>query len=423
MSIASKIQISSLRNLIGPAFIIFLSANIANLANLAFNMIFARAMTPAQFADLTLLLTLKLGLLSLFSAVQFGISDIVARQSDVKTSKSFAAALSWKSFWITLPLCLSVIVMAEYLGAILNFPATGTLILLAAAIPLFLPMVIYRGLAQGRLDLPKMVGSYQAEWIIRLAGCWLLWQAGFGLFGITIALVASIVIALLFSMDRDDFRSIGSARRNPSSFKSRALFWTTLPYAGIFLAQILALDGDIFIAKSAFSADEAGAAAGLLLIQRIFFFAFLSFAMILQPMVASPNTSDKQNRATLLRLLSAMSVVSIIGLSIIAFQPELFVQIFLGSKYLSLAPLVIMAGLIGVTFMGAHLATTFMIARGQTKAPFYLLGVVALQYVIFAAMSSQNELFGLNEYICIKAVILGLGAVFMACLALRPIKS
>lgn len=427
MSIASLLKRRSFQSLLGPAFIIFLSANIANVANLVFNMIFARALSPAEFADLTLLLTLKLGLLSLFSAVQFGISDMVARQPDPVKSKSFAASLGWKSFRYSIPLCLLIIISAEFLGNLLNFKDIGALILLALAIPLFLPLVIYRGLAQGRLDLPKMVGSFQAEWMVRLAGCWVLWKAGFGLFGITVALVASLIIALLFSMDKEDFKIIGRTRKSGVPEMSRpknkiSLLWVTLPYAGIFLAQILALDGDIFIAKSAFPAEEAGAAAGLLLIQRIFFFAFLSFATIIQPMAASPDSSEKENRMTLLRLLSAMVVISVAGLSIIAIKPELFVQVFLGSKYLSLAPLVILAGLIGVTFMAAHLSTTVMIARGQRKAPFYLLGVVVLQYIAIAVLNFQNEDFGLTDYIWTKAIILTIGAVIMACLALSPAK-
>ncbi len=423
MSFISLSKHRSVKVLLAPAFIIFLSANIANVANLAFNMIFARALSPAQFADLTLLLTLKLGLLSLFSAVQFGISDIVAKHGDLLSSKAIAASLSWKSFRYSLPLCMLIIIFAEFLGKLLNFKDTGALTLLAMAIPLFLPLVIYRGLAQGRLDLPKMVGSFQAEWIIRLAGCWLLWIAGFGLFGITVALVASIVIALLFSMDKDDFKALWVKNRAKAAGHNGAIIWVTLPYAGIFLAQILALDGDIFIAKTAFPADEAGAAAGLLLIQRIFFFAFLSFATIVQPMVASPDSSDKENRTTLFRLLSAMAVISIAGLSIIAIKPDLFVQIFLGSKYLTLAPLVILAGIIGVTFMAAHLSATVMIARGQRKAPLFLLALVAVQYSAIALLSFLNDDFGLTDYIWTKAAVLVIGALFMASLALRPMKA
>ena len=140
-------------------------------------------------------------------------------------------------------------------------------------------------------------------------------------------------------------------------------------------------------------------------------------------MVASPDSSDKENRTTLFRLLSAMAVISIAGLSIIAIKPDLFVQIFLGSKYLTLAPLVILAGIIGVTFMAAHLSATVMIARGQRKAPLFLLALVAMQYSAIALLSFQNDDFGLTDYIWTKAAVLVIGALIMAFLALRPMKA
>ena len=84
----------------GPAAILFVSANIANAANLLFNMIFARLMAPALFADLTLLLTLKLGVLSFLGALQFAFAEQSAKERHGPTSKIKAYALSWRSLKI-----------------------------------------------------------------------------------------------------------------------------------------------------------------------------------------------------------------------------------------------------------------------------------------------------------------------------------
>ena len=412
MQIASKIASFRANSLLGPTLIIFLSANIANVANLAFNMIFARIMTPAQFADLTLLLTIKLGLLSLFSALQYGISEITARRGS-GPARLIAANLARKSFRFTLPLCFILLLLAEFIGQALNFSNIKALIMLMLAIPLFLPLVIFRGLAQGQLSLPKMVGSLQMEWVIRLGGCFILWQAGFGLPGITIALILSIVAGLLFTMDPQDSRALINKTLLPAD---SAILKTALPYAAIFLAQILALDGDIFIAKSMLSEADAGAAAGMLLIQRIFFFAFLSFATVLQPIVAGNGASDTEARATLSKLLLAMLAISGIALSAIGLMPQLFVKIFLGSQYLQLAPLVLWAGVVGVSFMAAQLTTIFLIARGNKRAPLYLLGMVIFQYIAVPLWMSFSSEFTYSEFLMAKTVILSVGAfIFIAC--------
>jgi len=81
MSRSLKLPVQALRRnaLLGPATALFVSANIANAANLVFNMVFARMMGPAAFADLTLLLTLKLGILSFLGALQFAFAELTAK--------------------------------------------------------------------------------------------------------------------------------------------------------------------------------------------------------------------------------------------------------------------------------------------------------------------------------------------------------
>jgi O-antigen/teichoic acid export membrane protein len=402
---------------LGPAAIIFISANIANVANLAFNMIFARVMSPEQFADLTLLLTLKLACLSFFSAIQYAVSELSARM-DHKEGRNLACRLSRLSFAVSIPLCCILVFGAEAIGHVLNFSDVRALLVLALATPLFLPLVIYRGLAQGRMDLPKMVGSFQLEWIVRLAGCWLLWQAGFGLTGITVALVLSLVFGLIFTMDRDDVR--GAFAGNEKTKNSSRLIVTTLPYAGIFLAQIFALDGDIILAKSVLGPEEASTAAGMLLFQRVFFFAFLSFAAILQPYAAKGTSGDAGTRQALTRLLMAMMLISAVALAVVSIRPSLFAVLFLGPQYAHLGPLLVVAGVVGVSFMAAHLTTVYLIAKGKVFAPLWLLGLVGLQYLAFFIWVKMGHELSYETFLMSKVIILTLGAVLFTTLTLKP---
>ncbi len=363
------------KKFLGPALIIFISANIANLANLAFNMLFARLMSPSEFADLTLLMSIKLGLLSIFSALQFGVSEITAKNVGHE-ARSMAARLSKRSLLVSIPLCLVLIICAEYFAKILNFQDPAALICLFLAIPFFLPMIIFRGLAQGQMHLPKMVRSFQAEWIVRLFGCWLMWMAGFGLMGITNALILSVFAGLIFTMDKGDLRALIIPTRSGDP-----ILKTTLPYGCIFLAQVLVLDGDIFIAKALFSNEVAGGAAALLLIQRIFFFAFLSFATVLQPFIIRQAASNKDAFKSLLKLLGILIAVSICALLAIAANPELFVRGFLGDGYVHLAPSVVTAGTIGASMVGVQLAVVALLARGAKCAPVLLLGLALIYYL------------------------------------------
>ncbi len=404
------------RSFLGPALVIFISANIANVANLAFNMIFARLMSPAEFADLTLLMSIKLGLLSIFSALQFGVSEVSAKTDPIK-ARVLSASLSRRSLFITVPLCFVLIMAVEWIAALLNFENILSLISLFLAIPLFLPMIIYRGLAQGQTHLPKMVGSFQAEWIIRLFGCWLMWNAGFGMTGITIALILSVLAGLIFTMDRYDFEALKSSKQT-----SISIFETTWPYGLIFLAQVLALDGDIFIAKAMFSDTVAGGAAGLLLIQRIFFFAFLSFATVLQPFVIGQAASEKIALKALMKLLMVMIILSGLALLVIGVKPDFFVSLFLGHNYIDLAPMVVIAGAIGASMVGVQLAVVALLARGHKGAPAILIGLALIYYLGVSFMICLNPALSYGSLLQVKLLVFGLGLAGVGLYLLRRVR-
>jgi len=385
MSMLAKNSFGLFRNnsIMGSAAILFVSANIANAANLLFNMIFARLMGPALFADLTLLLTLKLGFLSFLGALQFAFSEHTAKQGNLGASKVKAYALSWRSLKISIPLMFVVIASANFFSSALNFSSPLALSLLALAIPFFLPMVIYRGL-------------------LRFLGSLLLWKMGFGLAGIAIAVGLSIVAGFLFSTDKNDLAARDAALVTATHSESKTLGALVLPYLILQVAQVLVLDSDIIIAKA--SAETAGLVAGLLLIQRVFFFAFLSCSTVLQPYVAKQKDGYKTPKELFI-LLSGIAFISAIALIAIIPNSELVVKIMLGGEYTPLASIVWISALTGAVFIVSHLCAIYQIAKGQKLAAILVLAFGLLQLI---TLSTVNHLFpemGLQSYFSIKLAI------------------
>jgi len=423
MSLTLKKPIKALHAhaIMGPAAILFVSANIANAANLLFNMIFARLMGPAIFADLTLLLTLKLGVLSFLGALQFAFAEQSAKGRDIPTSKINAYALSWRSLRISVPVMFIIIASASVISSWLNFSSPWALALLALAIPFFLPMVIYRGLIQGLIQLPKIVLSIQAEWIIRLAGSVVLWKMGFGLAGIAVAVGLSIVAGFIFSTDRQDWSMRKIELDNQPKANAKALGVIALPYLILQLAQILVLDSDILIAKAAFSAEIAGLVAGLLLIQRVFFFAFLSGSMILQPVVAKRSGEDGTPKE-LFALLLAIAFITATALLIIIPNAGLVVKIMLGGAYTELSSIVWISALTGAVFIVTHLCAIYKIAKGQKLAAHIVLGFGIAQLIILATVNHIFEGLGLQSYFMIKLAIQIVCAICLLGLVMLPQK-
>lgn len=406
MSLTAKPFIKAFQDhaIMGPAAILFISANIANAANLAFNMIFARILGPVLFADLTLLLTLKLGALSFLSALQFAISEQCAKGQDFRASKAKAFALSWQSLKISIPVMFMAIASSSLIASWLNFSSPWALAFLALSIPFFLPVVIYRGLTQGLINTPKIVFSIQSEWIIRLIGSLILWKLGLGLPGIAVAVGLSIIAAFIFSTDKQDWSLREIALNTNRNANAKAIGVVALPYLILQVAQVVVLDSDIIIAKTSFSAQTAGLVAGLLLIQRIFFFAFLSCSTILQPFIAKQKNED-QTPQDLFALLLAIAAITATALAVIIPNSDLVIKLMLGDEYTQLSPIVWISALTGAVFIISHLCAIYQITRGQKLSAQIVLGFGFMQLVSLSAVHHLFPDMGLQSYFSIKLAI------------------
>lgn len=421
MSLALKNPVKAVQaqRFLGTAAILFASANIANAANLLFNMVFARLMGPALFADLTLLLTLKLGVLSVLGAFQFAFAEQSAKDRHIPTSKLNAFTLSWASLKISVPLMFIMIASAGLVSSWLNFSSPKALALLALAIPFFLPMVIFRGLTQGLIQVPKIVFSIQAEWIVRLAGSLLLWQMGFGLSGISAAVGLSIIAGFIFSTDKQDWSFRKTALTSRNTTNKKALGVIAMPYLILQLAQILVLDSDILIAKAAFSAESAGLVAGLLLIQRVFFFAFLSGSVILQPFVVQQSRENRSPKELFLLIL-AIAFISAAALLVIIPNSDLIVKLMLGEAYRQLASIIWVSALTGAVFIVSHLCAIYQIAKGQKLAAQIVLGFGIAQLLILSLVNHIFSDLGLQSYFMIKLAVQIMCAAVLLGLVMLP---
>lgn len=406
MSKSIKLPLQAIRTnaLIGPAAALFISANIANVANLVFNMAFARLMGPAAFADLTLLLTLKLGILSFLGALQFAFAELTAKESQAQKSYHRAHALSWRSLKFSIPAMFIIIALANYISGAMNFSSPMAFCVLALAIPFFLPMVIYRGLTQGMIDLPKIILSIQAEWIIRLFGSLILWKLGFELVGIAAAVGLSIIAGFVCSTRKEDLKLLRPHKKPTIDPQTKALGVVALPYLILQVAQVLVLDSDILIAKANFLPETAGLVAGLLLIQRVFFFAFLSCSTILQPLVAKQQETERSSQDLLL-LLGAIAAVTVVAMVIIVPNSDLIVRIMLGGDYLALSSIVWISALTGAVFIGSHLCAIYQIARGKSFAAWVVLCFGVFQLISLSAVNHFFPDIGLHKYFSLKLLI------------------
>ncbi|MGV6801726.1 MAG: lipopolysaccharide biosynthesis protein [bacterium] len=384
-----------------PAAILFLATNIANVANLAFNMIFARILGPELFADLAFLMTLKLSAMTLLMAVQMGVAKTFAHSDNRYTPLFFIASKARKFALNSIVLVLILFFLGEGMAKAFSIDDSLSLFILFMAIPTTLPLSLYRGLAQAKLDHMKLAASLQVEWIIRLFGGLLLWYAGVGIPGIILALVLSLYAGTFFATSSTDRFTLTTAL--PTKIYADSLWKLSLPFLAVQFAQILILDGDIIIAKYMFAEKEAGLFAGLALIQRIFFFAFLSFSTILLPVVAklAKVNGEDAARKECQKMIIMVLLMAIIPMFLLYIKGELVTSLLLGASYTDIAPLMFAAGVTGLAFTISHLCVTYLIASGSQRASWMIATFAMLQMACLT-------LFALNiENISVTGLMIG----------------
>lgn len=381
-----------------PALAMFLSSNIANAGNMVFNMLFGRWMGPELFADLTTLLTLKLSLLAVLNAVQMAVSQVVSGQP-----RGFGATglrrlnqLGFLAIGLALPFLVPS-ALTGALGHVLGIGSKSALVFLLLALPVTVPLCILRGIAVGRLDVGRAVCSANLEMAVRLIGSVVLWQIGFGIEGVALAIAASIIAGCLpvsraFSSPQPDCAPV-----------VRVVLLLALPFALLQAAQVLHLDGDILVANAVLTHTEAGLVAMLSLVQRVQFFACFGLATVLLPAVTSASLRGESGLREALPVAGLFALVSVAILTLIAASPVMVISVLVGPAFVAAADSLLLAGLCAVLFTFSYLSATYLAALLDRRGIWLIAGFVPLQMTVFALLSFRETGLDLGQMMLAKA--------------------
>ena len=373
-----------------PAIIIFLSSNFVNIGNLAFNMIFSRWMGPELFGDLSVVLTIKLALLGVFGALSFAVSHKIAAldtQDEGKTEQALARInrFCFVGQWLGLPLFAAAI----YAGSIdtrLDLASPYLLYILLGSLPFCAPLNILRGVALGRMNSAKIVYSANIEMAVRFGLGVTAWQCGLGIEGVVAAIGLSIIAGWAVLRDLLPTPALTFRQAKPVAL---SLGVATLPFALMQIAQVMALDGDIFLATRFLSNLETGFVAALSLFQRIQFFACFALAGVLLPSVVISVRNGRAYRQHIFMITGLLAAVSVTVLSLSLYVPEQLLTLLVGAEYIAASAHLIWVAGASVVFTTNYLIATFLMAQGcsngvRTLVIGSLLQIACMTFVLSA---------------------------------------
>ncbi len=345
-----------------PVVAIFLSANIVNLGNLGFNVLFSRWMGPVLFGQLATLLTLFLAVMGVLGALQLAVSQRVAgekgRMSDLEAGLARFARKGLIASMIALPIVIAGSLSLN-LGPAMGLDSPLYLPLLALCLPFALPLALARGVATGRLDARGVIMSAQVEMWIRLIGAAVAWQAGLGLEGVVAVIPLSVVAGWL------PLRAIFDRPTVSASTLVKGIVLASLPFALLQAGQVILMDGDVLLAQAFLGPQDAGQLAAFGLFQRIQFFGCYSLAAVLLPSVVTEVSAGRSPFAAALPVFAIYAGVSALLVGMATLFPAEVLTVLVGPAFLNSAPLLPLISIAAAAFTLSYLLATYLAAIGD----------------------------------------------------------
>lgn len=376
------LQVKTLRNFaskwrFSPIKVFLLSTMLVNGGNYLYNLVLGRVLSPAQFAEAGILITLLL----VFSFLAMTFQIVATKFAVTFEGEQLVAFENWLS---RIGIKMGVVLFAVFVafsGSIATFfqlPTQSIVVVLALCMPFYFVMSVRRGMLQGREAFVALSASYQMEMWVRFALTMLLvlfLGQSVGLI-VSISIVASVLAGYLI-MGKPKGLSLSNGEFSGSKVVLNFFFLT----AGYECAQVLINYSDILLVKHYFSSEQAGLYTSMALIGRMIYFVTWMVVMILIPRVLNMKKRGEKYQKVFLKYFLIILGFSLFIISASLAFPKEIVLVLFGDAYLAISGLLWMYALATMLFALANLFVYYFLSLDERK-PVYIAIAFGLLQVI-----------------------------------------
>lgn len=381
---------TSARALIGGGAALASAMLAANGGNYVLNLLLGRWLSPAEFADANLMVTLMLLVTAVAAPLQLVTARHVGIHDAAGTPEIGRAITTWlarRSARAGLVLMLLIGGPAPVWQQVFNTAEPWPFVLLALGMPAYLTQAVRRGALQGRLRFGPLALSFIVEMLGRLGVAVGLVMAGFGVNGATAGLSASFFVTWLtvrlaqplLADDSPQPEVIGELRRYMA------------PTAVFLVGQILINNADVLVVKMAYPAEEAGIYSAVALMGRAVFFLSWSAVATLFPAVARRDANGGDTDGLLVGGLAVVSVTCAGMVAGAALFGDMFFRSILGPQYGGVDSLLVGYATATSVFAVTNLVATHQLSMGRTRQSRLLVGGAVLQIALVVSAGRSME--------------------------------
>jgi O-antigen/teichoic acid export membrane protein len=256
---------------LGGGFIMLFSSAFVGAMNLLYNLAIARGLGAERFGHASAVYTVLMLLSSATLSFQILCSKFVAKNESLSAKVGiyrFLHRRSWIfAFGITSCLLLGSSLVSEYL----NLPTQNYVLMLCVGLLFYIPLGVRRGFMLGMFNFRHLALNFALEVVIKLVGATAAVWLGYGVTGVILAIVISIVISYLVAQPAHELAAVTQSGTSAS-------FGEGVQASVFFVGQVIINNLDIVLVKHFFAAADAGIYAAIALVGRIVY--MLSWSVI-----------------------------------------------------------------------------------------------------------------------------------------------
>jgi hypothetical protein len=310
--------------MLSGSMIMLLSSGFVGMMNLLYNFVVAHSLGAGRFSHANAVYTLLLLLTSFTLSYQILCSKFVARTESLPDKIGIYRLLHHRAWLWAVAIGLTLILGCPVFTSYLNLPHRYYILLIAVASVFYIPLGVQRGLMQGMYDFPRLATNFTLEVVIKVGAVVAFLALGWGVTGVILALVASIIAAYLHGWPRT---------QSVSSSQSVLPAWGEGIQASVFcVGQMIIYNLDVILVQHFFDATRAGVYAAVALVGRVVYMLCWSVVNGMFPFSAG-HESEEHGRSVLgTALVLVVLIASLFTLGAWAAPTRLW-QLLLGSGF------------------------------------------------------------------------------------------
>ena len=390
VAVAASGSATALRvRVLSGSMIVLVSSALVGATNLIYNIAIARVLGATEFGQATAIYTLLMLLSSITLAFQLVCSKFIAKNAEMAAKIAVYQSLHRRSWQVAIVVGALLIYSSAVVSSYLNLPTRNYVVLLGIGTAFYIPLGVRRGLMQGLYHFRHLAENFVLEVVVKLGGALVLLHYGYGVTGVIVAVVASVMMAYLAGAPRPSLH-VAARPGLPASFSEG------MQAIVFFVGQVIINNIDIVLVKHFFPGAMAGLYAAIALVGRVVY--MLSWSVVSSMFPVSAGSSQERSGRTVLStaLLLVVVVASLFTLAV-WLAPEKLWRMVLGYHFMVNSPasfsslLVLYAALTGIYSFSVVMMTYEMSRRIANTSWLQLAVSAAIAVGIYIFHSTLHD--------------------------------